>query len=122
MKTRTWMLLGSLLMFSAITQAHERTPAKPAAIKLATQPKFEPRDSGAQEVVRATVAESPRIACDNNATQEPPAENTRAPASKPIKATPPPRRARRMGCDSFHCVARAADRSVAGAAPTRSRV
>ena len=115
MKTRTWMLLGSLLMLSAVAQAHERTPAKPAAIELATQPKFELGDSSAQEVIRATVAESPQTACENRATQEPPAENTRAPANKPIKATPAPRRARRVGCDSFHCVARATSRPAAGA-------
>lgn len=115
MKTRTWMLLGSLLMLSAVAQAHERTPAKPAAIKLATQPKFESRDSSAQEVIRATVAESPQTACENSATQEPPAENTRAPANKPIKDTPAPRRARRVGCDSFQCVARATGRPATSA-------
>jgi hypothetical protein len=112
MKTRTWMLLGSLLMLSAIAQAHERTPAKPAAIKLAAQPEFE----------RVTAAETPRMACDNTVTQEPPAATTRAPASKSTKDTPPPRRARRVGCDSFHCVARAADRPADDPALTRPRV
>jgi hypothetical protein len=112
MKTRTWMLLGSLLMLSGIAQAHERTPTKAVAIKLATQAKFE----------SATAAESPRMACDNTVTQEPPAETARAPASKPAKDTPPPRRARRVGCDSFHCVARATDRVAADAALTRSHV
>ena len=105
------MLLGSLLMLSAIAQAHERTPAKPAAIKLATQPKFE----------RVTAAESPQTACENSATQEPPAENTRAPADKPIKSTPAPRRARRVGCDSFHCVASATSRPATGAALALAR-
>jgi hypothetical protein len=114
MKTRTWMLLGSLLMCSAIAQAHERTPVKPAVVKLATQTKFEARVSGA-------TAESQQMACVNSATQEPAAENTRAPATKPIKDTPAPRRPRRVGCDSFHCVARAADRPAA-VALARSRV
>ena len=110
------MLLGSLLMLSAFAQAHERTPAKPAPIKLATQPTFELRDSSAQEIIRATVAESPHTACENSATQEPPAEANRVPVDKPIKNTPAPRRPRRVGCDSFHCVARAADRPAAGVA------
>jgi hypothetical protein len=104
MKTRTWMLLGSLLMLSAIAQAHERTPTKPAALKLATQPKFVPG------LTRATGAEDPQLACVNSATQEPSSENTRAPVNKPPKDTPAPRRPRRAGCDSFHCVALAADR------------
>lgn len=116
------MLVGSLLALSAVAQASERTPAKPPSIKLATQPKFDLGNPAAHLIIRTTVAESPQMACDDNATQDPPAGNNRARADKPVKDTPAPRRARRVGCDSFHCVARATGRpAVAGAALARSR-
>ncbi|MEO8018078.1 MAG: hypothetical protein ABI769_09710, partial [Pseudomonadota bacterium] len=53
-----------------------------------------------------TAAEGSHLECDN-AAQDPPAGNNRARTSKPVKDAPAPRKPRRAGCDSFHCVARA---------------
>ncbi|MEO8017355.1 MAG: hypothetical protein ABI769_06055, partial [Pseudomonadota bacterium] len=64
MKARTWMLVGWLMAFAAVAQAHEQMPAKPAAaIKIAGQPKFDLRG--------LTAAEGSHLECDN-AAQDPP--------------------------------------------------
>jgi hypothetical protein len=106
MKARTGMLLGSLLLLSAIAQANEPMPTKPSAIKLAAELKLDNAHPAVQQVIRAA-AEGAHLACENNVTTDPPVDRNRAAAGKSAKSTPAaPKRSRRLGCDSFHCVAR----------------
>jgi hypothetical protein len=121
MKARTGMMFGSLLLLASIAQAHENVPAKPAVIKLATQPHFDLADPAVRDVIRASAAGGGHLACENGATQDPPVENVRAPASRATKAAPAAPRRRRLGCDSFHCVADKDARPAAESSIVRPR-
>jgi hypothetical protein len=106
MKARTGMLLGSLLLLSAMAQANERAATKPADIKFGSELNLVDARPLAQQVIRAAAANS-HLACENSAGAEPAADGVRAPAGKSRKSAPAaPKRSRGLGCDSFHCVAR----------------
>jgi hypothetical protein len=110
------MVLSSLLLLSAIARANEPPSTKPVAIKLAAGLEIDNSQPAAQPVIRAA-DDGAHFACENSVATDPPAERVRAPAGKSAKSEPAaPKRSRRLGCDSFHCVARGSA-SAAGEAP-----
>jgi hypothetical protein len=107
------MLLSSLLLLSGIAQANEPTSTKPVVIKLAAGTRLDNAHPAVQREIRAAADGAP-VVCENSAVTDPPAERVRAPAGKSAKSAPAaPKRSRRLGCDSFHCVA-SGSQSAAG--------
>lgn len=103
MKMRTWMLVGTLLAMPALSQAQEQPAAKPAATANApsVKPKFDLKNSGIQDVIRAAAASSV-----DTPTQDEAALSGTEMEDLPFRA---PRRLHHMDCDSLDCVAYTSD-------------